>query len=70
MERDIYTQKKKMLPITNKSVHSKDEIFFLFRHIDKLPFHTIYLCILVSYISIKYEYQWKLEDVAKLNGWL
>jgi hypothetical protein len=44
MERHIYTQKKKMLPITNKSVHSKDEIFFLFRHIDKLPFHTIYLC--------------------------
>ena len=52
----ICKQKKRLLPITDKSVHSRDEVFFLFGHIDKLPFDTSHFCILLSFIQqiIKY----------------
>lgn len=47
------TEEENLLPITDKSVHSRDEIFFLFGHTDKLPFDATHFCIFVSFYPNK-----------------
>lgn len=39
-EIEIYT------PVADESVHSKDEIFLLFAHLDHVPLHATNFCIL------------------------
>jgi hypothetical protein len=39
----IYTLKKDALPVSDQLIHSVNEIFFLFWHVDEFPFNAAYL---------------------------